>query len=100
MKATDPSIVEELTAQKIFECVNRPICFIYFVDARHLNQPANVVRINLVIDDPFGQFIPFVGGTPIDANSPFNVLQHYFSPCNDEIHRLTIPDTLFVPNRS
>lgn len=84
MKAIDQAINEELTAQKIFKCVDRPICLVYFVDSRHLNQPADVVRIKLVIDDPFGQFIPFVDGTSIDADSPFDILWRHISTLNNE----------------
>ena len=41
------------------------------VKTRHLNEPANVGREELVVDNPGCELVPFLQGTAVDRNPPF-----------------------------
>lgn len=56
---------------------------VYVIKARYLNEPANVVREELVVDDPFRQFIPFVFVATVDADAPFTILTQLISITTD-----------------
>ena len=47
---------------------------VYVIEARYLHKPTNVVRVKLMIDDPSGQFVPFVFISTIDTDAPFAIL--------------------------
>ena len=51
--------------------------FVAFVNVKEpgdLNQPADIVRIDIVVQSPFGQFVPLVGAAPVDGQPQLEVL--------------------------
>ena len=62
------------TPNDVFERLNRAILFVHIVEARYLDEPADVVRVELVVHDPFRELVPFVARSTIDADAPFAVL--------------------------
>jgi hypothetical protein len=52
--------VGELTLDDIFEVVDQFTGLEDFVQPRNLNKPSDIVRNELVVDDPSGQFIPLI----------------------------------------
>lgn len=62
------------TSYNVFEGINRAVLLVHVVQTWYLDQPADVVRIELVFDDPFGELVPFVKFPAVDTDSPFTVL--------------------------
>lgn len=50
--------------------------FVYVIKTRYLDEPANVVGEEFVMDDPLRQFVPFVLVATVDADAPFTILLH------------------------
>ena len=50
------------------------VTFVNIIEPGDLNEPSNIVRVYVVIDSPFRQFIPFRSRTAIDWNPEFQVL--------------------------
>lgn len=48
------------TADNILETVDQPLTLVNFIQSRNLNQPSNIMRDELIVDDPFCKIIPFV----------------------------------------
>ena len=66
--------VQKLTADDVFEVVDRPIFFVHVVQSRDLYEPANVVGEEFVVYDPSRKLVPLVFPPSIDAQTPFTVL--------------------------
>lgn len=64
------------TSDDILKSLYRSTLFVHVVESGYLDEPANIVRVQLVINDPFGQLVPFVERSAIYADSPFTVLHH------------------------
>lgn len=47
-------------------------------EARHLHQPAHVVRVHLVLDRPLGQTVPLVPRAAVDGQAQLHVLVFAF----------------------
>lgn len=56
-----------LTPHDVFECIHLTCGFVDFVQPRDLNEPSDVVRQELVVDDPFSQLVPFVQVSRLSA---------------------------------
>jgi hypothetical protein len=63
-----------LTVQELREVVDSSISFVDVVKSRNLNEPANIVRVQLVLYNPFSELVPLSWRATIDANAPFTVL--------------------------
>lgn len=68
--------VYQLTINDVFKGLNWAIGFVNLVKSGYLNQPTNVVRVDLVIHDPFRKFIPLIRGMTVYTDTPFNILNH------------------------
>ena len=62
------------TPNDVFERLNRAILFVHIVEARYLDEPADVVRVELVVHDPSRELVPLVARAPVDTDAPFAVL--------------------------
>jgi hypothetical protein len=62
------------TPNDVLEGVNRTVLLVDIVQPGDLNQPTNVVREQLVVDDPLREFVPLVIFTTVDTNAPFAIL--------------------------
>ena len=51
---------------------------VHVIEARYLDQPADVVRVELVVDDPLRKLVPFVEFPAVDADPPFTILRNAF----------------------
>ena len=72
------------TYDNVFECFYGSVRLVNFVQTRNLDQPSHVVRIELVVDDPFRELIPFILGTAVYADPPFAILiLALFEICHD-----------------
>jgi hypothetical protein len=40
-----------------------------------LNEPANVVREQIIVDDPFRKLVPLIHGSAVNTDTPFAVLR-------------------------
>lgn len=47
------------TPNDILKRIDETAGFVHFVQARNLDEPSDIVRDELVMDDPFGEFVPF-----------------------------------------
>ena len=47
---------------------------VHVIEAWHLNEPADVVRVQLVVHDPFGKLVPLVSLPAVNADTPFTIL--------------------------
>ncbi len=94
-------MVHQLTTNDVFKCLNRAVGFVNLVKSGYLNQPTNVVRVELVIHDPFRKFVPFIRGMAVYTDTPFNILNHDI--CQEfllEINSNYIPDICSAPDLS
>lgn len=66
--------MEQEKEKKWFRCFWFKSLSIDLLKAWDLDQPSDVVRIDVAIDGPFGQFEPFVTGFPVDRNTQFCIL--------------------------
>ena len=66
------------TSYNIFEGPDRTILLVHVIEARYLDQPADVVRVELVVDYPLRKLVPFVEFPAIDADPPFTILRNVF----------------------
>lgn len=57
----------KLTLNNVLEGLDGPVCLIDIVQARHLNEPANIMREQLVPHDPFGELIPLARRSTVNA---------------------------------
>ena len=64
----------EYVDDDLFEGVHLFVGFIHAEQSRDLYEPSYIVRDQLVIDDPSSELLPFVNGSAIDGDSPFNKL--------------------------
>lgn len=62
------------TPHDVLKRCDRAILLVHVVQARDLDQPAHVVRVELVVDDPLCELVPLVALPAVDANAPFAVL--------------------------
>lgn len=46
----------------------------YSQESWHLQQPAYVVRVDLVFDGPLGQLVPLVPGAAVDGQTQLHIL--------------------------
>jgi hypothetical protein len=49
------------TLHDLFKVVNQAATFEHLVQPRNLDEPSDVVRHKFVVDNPFGELVPFVG---------------------------------------
>jgi hypothetical protein len=49
-----------LTLDNVFEVLDETCSFVDFIQPWHLDEPSDIVRDELVVDYPFGEFIPFI----------------------------------------
>ena len=66
------------TSYNILEGPDRTILLVHVIEARYLDQPADVVRVELVVDYPLRKLVPFVEFPAIDADPPFTILRNVF----------------------
>jgi hypothetical protein len=71
----------------ILEVVDQAAGFEHLVQARHLNEPADVVRDELVVHDPLGELVPLVGLAAVDGHTPLRVLVLGLLEVGDELGR-------------
>lgn len=64
-----------LTLNNLCEVFHQAGLSIDVVETWDLNQPSNVMREEFIVDDPFGQLVPFCDAAAVDADAPFAVLQ-------------------------
>ncbi len=63
------------TSNNILKGLDKSTLFVHVVQSGNLDEPPNVVGEQVIIHDPFGQFVPFVERSAIYTDSPFTVLQ-------------------------
>jgi hypothetical protein len=63
------------TDDNFFECVDCTSLLVYLVQSRNLNEPANVVREQIIVDDPFRKLVPLIHGSAVNTDTPFAVLR-------------------------
>lgn len=69
-------LLEGLTSDDVLKALDGAALFEEVVQSRNLDEPADVVREDLVVDDPFCELIPFIHVPTVDADAPFAVLVH------------------------
>lgn len=58
----------------LFIVLHHAACFVDIIETRHLNEPANIRREQLVVHHPSRKLVPFLKGTTVDRDSPFHHL--------------------------
>ena len=48
---------------------------VHVVETGHLNKPADIVRVKLVVHNPLRELVPLVELPTINADTPFTVLK-------------------------
>ena len=72
---TDVIREAELTLDNVLERVDRAVLLVDVVQTRHLDEPAHVVRVETVVDNPARELVPLVRVAAVDADPPFAILQ-------------------------
>ena len=62
------------TFDDILKRLQLPTQFVNVVEPRDLDEPANIVGVELVVDDPAREFVPLVWRASIYTDAPFAVL--------------------------
>ena len=65
---------QDRTADYVGEGFHRAVGFVYIIQARYLDQPPHIMRVQLIVDNPASKFVPLVLLTTIDAESPLAIL--------------------------
>ena len=73
-RASDIQKSEKRTFQDIFERLNHAALTIDIVQAWYLDEPAHIVRVQLVVHNPASELVPFILRAPVDADAPFAIL--------------------------
>jgi hypothetical protein len=61
LKARQKVCRAERTVHNFLEVVHVPALFEDVVESRNLDEPADIVREKLVVDDPLRELVPFTG---------------------------------------
>lgn len=56
------------------EALHQFVAFVNVKESWHLNDPAHVVRVDVVVHGPLGEFVPFAGRASIDGQAKLQVL--------------------------
>ncbi len=62
------------TADDDLERLDGPALAVDVVQPRDLDEPAHVMREQLVVHDPARELVPLVRRAPVDADAPFTIL--------------------------
>lgn len=71
----------------LLEIVHQSTRFVDIKQTRDLNKPADVVREQLVVDNPGCKFVPLVNGSAVNGNSPLNHLVFARFQIRDDLFR-------------
>jgi hypothetical protein len=58
----------------LLKVLDQAASFEHLIQARHLDKPTDIVRDELVVDDPFRQLVPLVEVTAVNGQTPLRVL--------------------------
>ena len=47
-----------ITFHDVLEIINLPSALVHFVQSRYLDEPSNIVRDELIMNDPFRELVP------------------------------------------
>ncbi len=84
MPSARKRIEQGRTDNDILKGLDRSIRLVHVIQSRDLDEPSDVVRVELIVDDPLCELVPFVRGPTVDAESPFTVL---ITPSFDKLRR-------------
>nr|GFD54503.1 hypothetical protein [Tanacetum cinerariifolium] len=64
----------EEVADHLLKVMHKPGSLVHVEETGNLDEPSDVGREQLVVDDPCGKLVPFVEITTVDGNAPLNEL--------------------------
>ena len=83
---TYPGDLEERSeevVEDLLEAADEAVALVDVVEARHLDDPAHVVRVHLVLHRPTRKLVPLVRAATVDREAQLSVLQ-----CTERSHRV------------
>jgi hypothetical protein len=66
---------ETLTDDDLFESFYRASLLVDLIKSRDLDEPTNIVREQIMIDNPFRELVPLIHRSTINTDTPFAVLR-------------------------